>query len=249
MNSVTFRTVLALFALGCEEDVTSKPRADSGVLAADAGGGPLLLEAGMSLAYSGQLHFRAGGDEKDAAFTLELTIRSADDQGPSASRATVTATGERTFANRFDATAGFDSWVARLGPVDATEIVLATPVTVELSDAPEMPPFPKSLPFAQMFFLDLRASAELRSAFVSEHEALGPSAIDPSNHPVGRWALGLDGVDPDLVYYDPGANLRHLSLEYDPRGFLEVAEERLGDADNHPNLPNGAFTLRRTGGP
>ncbi len=244
------RFLVILSALvACEEDVTSKPRADSGVGELDAATSGLELTPGMSFIYSAQLHFRSGGSEKDATYTLELTIQSVEDRGKTASKATIVGSGATTFVNDFDPTAGYDSWIARLGPVDATESVGSAPVSVELSKAPEMPRFPKQLPDPGPFFVDMRASAELRSDFVEVNAALGPSAIDPENHPSGLWVLGLDGVDPDMEYYDPGANLRHLSLEYDPRGFLSHAEERLGDATGHPNLPNGSFTLRLTGGP
>lgn len=238
----------ALVASACGEDTLVRGRADTGVAAPDGGASePLPYRVGMSFTYRATLtHRTSTREEKSAAYTVTYRVTAVDDRGAAAaSTLTVTATGAQTFRQNWDLTAGADSWVALAGPADDTDRVGAAAKTITLS-APARPPFPKSLPAATPFFLDLRQAEAVRRAFAEAQAAASPRFVAPTEDPRGRWVLVLDGRDPDASFYAPSQR-RLLSLAYDVRGWLVEADETLGDAA--PNTPTGRFRLTLERGP
>lgn len=236
----------SLFTLAaCGDDPIQQGRRDLGLPSADAGQTePLYFQPGMRFDYCATLLFRDGlNSESSARYSLEYVIESTDDRGPG-STLTARASGQRTFDQNWYVNAGLDSWIARLGPSEATDQVGTGAVSFTLDAAPSAPPVRKSLPHNRLFFLDLRQSSAIRAAWAQAHEALSPGSVDPSQHPTGLLALTLDGRDESMVVYPSEVKLRELSLGYNQDGVLVEAIERLGDSDQ-PNLPSGRFELQR----
>ncbi|MCC7381964.1 MAG: hypothetical protein IT384_09050 [Deltaproteobacteria bacterium] len=240
---------------GCGDDTFSQGRADSGAAVPDAGiSDPLPFQVGWRFKYRAQLNYRtsaAAGDSKDAIYELVETITSVDDRGAlGESTLTITATGAQVFRQNWDPTAGVHSWVAAAGPANDNDQVSPAPTVVALARAPDEPPIAatKRLPLDDLFFLDLRRSEALKTAFFERYTSLGPRFIAPDDDPQGRWVLGLDGDDPSMEFYPAAARHRTLSLAYDPRGFLKEIRETLGNPQA-PNTPNGSFTLTLLEGP
>jgi hypothetical protein len=226
--------------VACEEDVIVQPRPDSGVQRPDAGAfGPLPLQPGMTFTYLGQCSRRgSGGAEINSRYTLTLTIRTVDDQGPGASSLDFAATGQNETGRDWDQTADFDPWVSRLGPAKTIDRVGDAVVTADLSAAPTIPPAPvppagKTLPASGTFFLDLRETSALRAAFAEEYAGRQPQVVDPSRDVNGRWVFSLQGADPSIFYYE--TKTRRVRLEYDARGFLFRLDETIGDTSRPPS--------------
>lgn len=229
----------------CDDDNVAGPRT-----AFDAGtnvptGGPLALKAGWRFTYMATLE-RAFGAQNAAQsqYTMTITIDSVDDKGVTGdSTIQISATGSNTNLDRWDPTAGADSWVARHGPAEASDVVSAQPQTARIDEEPQRPPGPpmaKQIPGKHNFFLDMRSIDQIRAAFNRRHETMGPSSLAPEQHPKGRWRLALTGTDDEIVYYD---NKRRVhELEYDPRGFLVTMRETIGDRGD-PTTANGNFIL------
>lgn len=234
--------ILGSLLLGCEEDVITQPRPDSGVPPRDGGSAePLPLEAGMTFTYLGQCTYRGqgAGMERNSQYRLIVTIQSVDDRGAAGpSSLQFTATGENLLGRDWDATADFDLWVARLGPAQASDVVGPGAVTVDLSEVPTIPsppsPPPKRLPVASSFFLDLRQSAGLQAAFAEAYAGRSPQVVDPERDINGQWVFSTAGRDETIVYYPPPAKTRSVRLAYDPRGFLVRLSETLGDTSTPP---------------
>ncbi len=238
--------ILALaLVTSCDDDTVAGMRT-----IVDAGhsgpvSGPLLLKAGWRFTYAATLERAFGAQNaSQSTYTLEMTIASVNDRGAEGdSTIDITATGMNTRNDRWDLTAGADSWVARHGPSDPGDAVSAAPRTIDLDDeprAPPGPPDPKVLPSANNFFLDFRYIDQIRADFSKRHEAMGPSALAPDQHPAGRWRLSLTGDDADIVYYDNKRRVQE--LEYDPRGFLVLMRETIGDRGD-PSTANGNFSI------
>lgn len=236
--------LLGLASAACEEAQVNQPRPDSGVAGLDAGSlDPLGLTVGMTFRYQGNLTYRAqaAGAEKNARYELTLTITQVDDlRGAAESSVAFSATGTNLQNDDFDATADFDSFVARLGPTQPGDQVGAGAVTAGLWQVPDEPPPPtggaKALPKASPFFLDLRADEQIRTAFADAHQNEQPQVVDPSQHPSGRYALNYTTRAERFGFNYPEGTPRAIRLEYDPRGFLVRLEEDLGNVSTPPAL-------------
>jgi hypothetical protein len=265
MKAGLLASVLALAGLAaCSDDTVSKGRADTGVGGLDASSiGPLALQPPMHFVYQADLTYVSDTNEQSHSnYTLGLVIDSADDQG-SQGESTISISAERadrdmSLVQNWNPTAGFDSWVDRLGPADDGDLarVANTPVVVHLSAAPLDSALPaggvaKMLPAAAVFFLDLRHGDAIRAAFFDAYDKNGlmAQAIDPSKDPMGRWVIGFSGNDASVsAYYPPGDKQHTLSLAYDARGWLLSMNETLGDS-TRANTAHGSFNLTLTGGP
>lgn len=239
-----FTGCLLVALAACGDEPIRQERQDLGLPAQDAGQGqPLYFKAGMRFSYCATLTFRDGlNNESTARYTLEYLIDSAEDLGVDSSLM-ARASGERTFEQNWNPSAGADSWLARLGPADTGDQVGAAAVSFTLGEAPVAPPVRKRIPYNGLFFLDLRQSPAIRAGWAAAHEGLSPGSVDPSQHPLGLLALTLNGRDEDMAFYPAAVKLRDLSLGYNTDGVLVEAVERLGDSEQ-PNLPNGRFELR-----
>ena len=248
LSQVFIRAVMltTLALVGCaEDDNIAKGRADSGLALLDGGfDQPLALMAGWTFEYQATLTKRQGNQEQNSAYSLTLTIQSVDDQGPN-STITVSGTGQNTFQQNWDPTAGIDSWVALIGPANRDDQVSSSPIVVDIEKAPTTPSKrpPKTIPYPGIFFLDMRNIDNIRNEFNDLHQSTGPSsrAPDPSSNRED-WVLQLSGEDQELSTFPQAVKQRSMTIEYDPRGFLTKINERLGDSFNTLN-PNGNYTL------
>ncbi len=228
--------------LGCEDDEgLTQQRQDVGVR--DAGSAePLALEPGMRFSYNVTVNQRgaAVGDEGAAIFDLTLTIDAARDRGPGESALDVSATGTNQLDRDWTETRDFDPWLARLGPARAADVVDPEPVEVRLSGPPLLPPAPtpKRLPAPGTFFLDVRDMDAVQAAFEAEYEGRRPRVREMDD---GRWLFEFDGPDDRLFYFPEAAKLRQLRLEYDPRGYLLSASERIGAEGTTPRVTGDLF--------
>lgn len=236
--------VVCLGALGCEEDVINTSRADTGVITQDGGVlEPLALLPGMSFKYTAFVTQRAqdAQTERTTQFELTLTIETVNDTlGVGPSGLTFSAVGRNLAVDDWEATADFDSWIARLGPTLGIDQVGGDDVSVDLSQPPQIPPARspqgKPLPVNGGFFLDLRATENLRTAFAARYESQQPQIVDPATNPTGmRWRFAFSGADPSIFYYPDAQKTRALALEYDPRGFLVRLEESIGSSERRPH--------------
>lgn len=226
--------IAAVFLLfGCEDDPITMGRADTGIVQTDGGeNGPLTLEPGMTFRYQGVLTARpnAAVGEHNSTWLMTITIDSVSDDGPGASSVTFSASSPTTMDDDWDATDEFDSWVGRLGPSLAEDIVDGAGVVRRLDSPPAIPAAPqggnKVLPVAGTFFMDFRGVDQLRADFAQMNADLRPRVGDPSDNS-GRWVFELSGQDQSVFYYTDKE--RSVRLEYDPRGFLMRIDESLGD--------------------
>jgi hypothetical protein len=239
---------LLVAQLACESEQINRGREDSGVAAVDSGtASGLPFQPGMHFVYRAQLNYRSSTNEsRDAIYEVAYTIQSVQDGTPA--QLTVTASGARTFAHAWDLTSGAGSWAALAGPANDGEVVSPAVTTVDLSKPPLLPPFPKRLPLATVFFLDMRQSEAIRMAFADAYPSIGPQFIAPAEDPNHHWVLALNGRDPTLEFYPDAVRKRTLSLAYDPSGWLVEIRERLGDPAV-PNTPSGSFSLTLLKGP
>jgi hypothetical protein len=244
--------IAAGFLGACSSDPITKGRADSGVPLGDGGvEGPIAYRVGMKFGYVATLVYRnSTGEDSRSIYNLTLTVTQVDDEaGRAESTITVTATGSQTFQQNWNPTAGFDSWIARLGPSDTGDVVDSAPLVVHLGHPPAMPPpTPKHLPVDGVLFLDLRDDAAIRSAFFDAFQGTGlmPGFVPPSQHPLMRWELRLSGMDTSIQYYPAALKQRDLTLEYDQRGWLLEATEQIG---SNTMMPVGNFHLVLMWGP
>lgn len=244
MRLLPIFSALALLS-GCGDEPIQQGRRDLGLPSPDAGlGEPLYFQPGMRFEFCALLLFNDGlNNESSARYTLEYVVETTQDRGPG-STLTARASGARSFEQNWYANAGLDSWIARLGPTEATDQVGADAVEFALDEPPPAPPVRKRLPHNSLFLLDLRQSSAIRAAWAQAHAGLQPGSVDPSQHPLGHLALTLAGTDEAMVVYPAAVKHRELSLGYDENGVLAEAIERLGDSEQ-PNLPHGRFELRR----
>jgi|GEM_PF-2681041 len=236
----------AFVLVGCaEDDNIAKGRADSGLALLDGGfDEPLALMAGWTFEYQATLTKRQGNQEQNSAYNLTLTIQSVEDNGAD-STVTVVGSGQNTFQQNWDPTAGIDSWVALIGPANRDDQVSASPIVVDIEKAPTTPSKrpPKMIPYPGIFFLDMRNIENIRNEFNDLHTETGPSsrAPDPSSNRLD-WVLQLSGNDPELSTFPQAVKQRSMTIEYDSRGFLTKINERLGNSFDTLN-PNGNYTL------
>jgi hypothetical protein len=234
----------ALIFTACEEAMVTPPRPDSGIAGLDGGGlDPLPLEAGMTFTYRATLTYRAqaAGTEQTAQYEMVLTIGSVDDKlGTAESTLDFTATGSNLSDDDWDPTTDFDSFVARLGPADSTDSVGIGSVTAALSTVPAMPTRPpgsgKELPRPGPYFLDLRTTEALRTAFAARYAMATPQVVEPAQHPTGKFALQWRTTTERYAFNYAANTPRAIRLEYDPRGFLTRLEEDIGDVQTPPSL-------------
>ena len=236
---------------GCNDDGTlDRAREDTGIRISDGGvNAPLALQKGWVLTYRARLTVREGRREKNTGYELTVTIDDVDDRGAMGdSTVTISATGRHDdrIEQNWDPSAGQDSWVARVGPADPADQVSPRAITVDLDDGPQGATFPpKSIPSDRFFFLDMRRIDQLRTEFVQRFSTQSPTSLSPEGtgkcDPNGDWTLALKGPE-DLQIYPPPVNVRDVTFQYDPRGFLTKVVEKLGDSFDNIN-PNGSFTL------
>ena len=239
----------SILAGACTDDTISRGRADSGVAIMDASlDAPLALMAGWSFTYQARMTRNPGRTESNSIFNLTVTIDAVGDRGAAGdSTVTVSATGNNMLLQNWDQTAGFDSWVALMGPSDATDQVGAAPVTIDLDDPPRQPVQPgpgqpKAIPTDRIFFLDMRRIDALRTGFANAHSTNGPTTLAPDPPARPDWLFQLKGDDTNITYYPQE---REITLSYDSRGFLTTMVETIGDRFD-TTTDNGTFTLSLT---